>query len=311
MDNGNINNATPKQSTNAADMSFLDEKQSISFRIKDIVFLLLRNIHWLIIFAVVGGAIANFMARRQDRVYQSQAKILIRSGNDLGVSDNDTRELSIKSALGLRPFYSSTINNEMMILTSKTTIQRAVEELKLNVIYSTETRFLKRTKNLYGISPVELEFNEENFLLPGHLTIRIVDKEHVLILRPGHHSLLIPLDKRVITPMGSLTAHKTWAFVDKSVGMEIEVDHRDVSSVADYYRSKLVVKRNDERNTILNLYMKDYSPQRCADFINTVIRVYNDGAVNDKKRIINDTYNYINERINIVSSDLGAQENKA
>ena len=49
MDNGNINNATPKQSTNAADMSFLDEKQSISFRIKDIVFLLLRNIHWLII----------------------------------------------------------------------------------------------------------------------------------------------------------------------------------------------------------------------------------------------------------------------
>ena len=247
MDNGNINNATPKQSTNAADMSFLDEKQSISFRIKDIVFLLLRNIHWLIIFAVVGGAIANFMARRQDRVYQSQAKILIRSGNDLGVSDNDTRELSIKSALGLRPFYSSTINNEMMILTSKTTIQRAVEELKLNVIYSTETRFLKRTKNLYGISPVELEFNEENFLLPGHLTIRIVDKEHVLILRPGHHSLLIPLDKRVITPMGSLTAHKTWAFVDKSVGMEIEVDHRDVSSVADYYRSKLVVKRNDER----------------------------------------------------------------
>ena len=54
--------------------------------------------------------------------------------------------------------------------------------------------------------------------------------------------------------------------------------------------------------------MRDSSPQRCADFINTVIRVYNEGAVNDKKRIISDTYNYINERINIISGDLDAQE---
>ncbi len=28
------------------DLSFLDDKQSVTFRIKDIVFLLLRNVHW-------------------------------------------------------------------------------------------------------------------------------------------------------------------------------------------------------------------------------------------------------------------------
>ena len=305
MDN-TTNNTNP--TPNYTNLSFLDEKQSVSFHIKDLVFLLLRNIHWLLIFALVGALVANFVARRQDKVYQSQAKILIRSGNSLGINDNDTRELSIKSALGLRPFYSSTINNEMMILTAKSTIQKAVEELHLNVIYSTETRFLKRTKNLYAISPVELEFDTNGFLLPDKLMIKIVDKEHAILRREGHHPLLVPMDKPVITPMGRLIVHKTWTFVDKSVGQEIKVEHRDISAVTDYYRSKLVVKRNDERNTILNLYMKDYSPQRCADFINTVIRVYNEGAVNDKKRIINDTYNYINERINVISNDLGAQE---
>ena len=169
MDN-TTNNTNP--TPNYTNLSFLDEKQSVSFHIKDLVFLLLRNIHWLLIFALVGALVANFVARRQDKVYQSQAKILIRSGNSLGINDNDTRELSIKSALGLRPFYSSTINNEMMILTAKSTIQKAVEELHLNVIYSTETRFLKRTKNLYAISPVELEFDTNGFLLPDKLMIK-------------------------------------------------------------------------------------------------------------------------------------------
>ena len=37
------------------DLSFLDDKQSVTFRIKDIVFLLLRNVHWLLLFAIVGA----------------------------------------------------------------------------------------------------------------------------------------------------------------------------------------------------------------------------------------------------------------
>ena len=306
MDNTNNTNTNPIP--NYSNLSFLDEKQSVSFHIKDLVFLLLRNIHWLLVFALIGGLIANFVARRQDKVYQSHAKIMIRSGNNIGLNDNDTRALTIRSAIGLRPFYASTINNEMMILTSKSTIQKAVEELQLNVMYSTETRFLKRKKNLYAISPVELEFDSNSFLLPDRLMMKIVDKEHVLLCRKNHHSLLVPLDSYVITPMGRLMVHKTWTFVDKSVGQEILVEHRDLSAVSEYYRSKLVVKRNDERNTILNMSMKDYSPQRCADFINAVIRVYNEGSVNDKKRIINETYNFINERINVISEDLGAQE---
>ena len=135
------NKSTNDNSTNVSqtNLSFLDDKQSVSFHIKDLVFLLIRNIHWLVIFAVLGGLIANFIARRQEKVYQSTARILIRSGNDLGINDDDTREASIRSALGLRSFYSSTINNEMMILTSKSTIQKAVEDLHLNVVYSTKT----------------------------------------------------------------------------------------------------------------------------------------------------------------------------
>ena len=304
------NKSTNDNSTNVSqtNLSFLDDKQTVSFHIKDLVFLLIRNIHWLVIFAVLGGLIANFIARRQEKVYQSTARILIRSGNDLGINDDDTREASIRSALGLRSFYSSTINNEMMILTSKSTIQKAVEDLHLNVVYSTKTRFFHRNKDLYGTSPVEIEFLDDDLEHPRFLTLRIIDKSHVLIIRSDKAALYVPIDVPVITPMGRCIVHKNWPFDEHSIGQDITVEHRDIAAVTDYYRNKLIVRRNDERNTILNLTMKDGSAQRCADFINTVVRVYNDGAVNDKKRIISDTYNYINERINIISGDLDAQE---
>ena len=69
MDNTNNTNTNPIP--NYSNLSFLDEKQSVSFHIKDLVFLLLRNIHWLLICALIGGVIANFVARRQDKVYHS------------------------------------------------------------------------------------------------------------------------------------------------------------------------------------------------------------------------------------------------
>jgi uncharacterized protein involved in exopolysaccharide biosynthesis len=153
MDNkvSSNNNSSSHQEENQTNLAFLDDNQSVSFRVKDLVFLLLRNLHWLIIFAVIGGLIANFHSRRQEKVYQSSAKVLIRNGNDVGVSDSDTRELSVRTALGLRSFYTTTINNEMMILTSKSAILKVVEELKLNVVYSTKTDILKREKSLYGV----------------------------------------------------------------------------------------------------------------------------------------------------------------
>jgi hypothetical protein len=288
------NNSSSHQEESQTNLAFLDDNQSVSFRVKDLVFLLLRNLHWLIIFAVIGGLIANFHSRRQEKVYQSSAKVLIRNGNDVGVSDSDTRELSVRTALGLRSFYTTTINNEMMILTSKSALLKVVEELKLNVVYSTKTDILKREKSLYGVSPIEIEYAEDEFMEPDYLSIRVIDKDNVLIIRPGSHSLYVPMEKVVVTPMGKLIVHKTWAFDNDIIGNEIKVDFVNKEMMADYYRSKLHVERNDDRNTILNIYLRDSSPQRCADVINMVVRVYNEGAVNDKKRIINETYNFIN-----------------
>ena len=291
-----------------SDLSFINRQQLSGYHVKDILFLMLRNLHWILLCAAVGAFLSYLFSSRQERIYESNAKILIRSGAGLNINDDDAREGVIKNALGMSSFYSSSINNEIMILTSKTTILKAVEDLHLNINYTTKTRLTRRTKDLYGISPVIVDFNDADRQTQGSFVVRIASQDSVEILQNDFPAIAAAFDNPVITPLGSITVHRTWNYTPSDNGKEITVNLRNAQAIADQYRHALTVIRDDEKNSIVNISINDISALRAADFINAVIRAYNEGAINDKKRIISETYNYINERLSVLSHDLGAQE---
>ena len=100
----------------------------------------------------------------------------------------------------------------------------------------------------------------------------------------------------------------TWFYQPSFYRIPIRVTRVSPYSVSDYFRNALRVERESDISTIVNIALRDPSPIRAADVINEVVRVYNEDAVNDKKRIIAYTYDYINERIAMIHSDLGTQE---
>ena len=126
---------------------------------------MLRNAHWLILCGIVGAVIAGYHVRHQDRVYASNARLLIKgSSTD---SESGIREASIKNMFSTRTLYNSSINNEMMILTSKSALTEVSRNLKLNIIYTAKTRLVKRAKDLYGESPITIDFidnGEEDYV---------------------------------------------------------------------------------------------------------------------------------------------------
>ena len=61
MDNNKI--------ANNNETSFLDDDANSGFKFKDFLFLVLRNLHWFILCAVVGGVIAYYQVRKQERIY--------------------------------------------------------------------------------------------------------------------------------------------------------------------------------------------------------------------------------------------------
>lgn len=291
---------------NSNDLAFLDGKKNKPIHIKDILFTILRNIHWLILCGAIGALVANFIVRRQDRIYESSAKVVLRGNTNNG--DNTLREASVKGMFTNKPLYNSTINNEVMILTSKTTMLRVVENLKLNVSYIAYSKVLKRKKDLYGESPITVSFVDNNDNEYVSLSITPVNNDHIRIQYGEFNTILAPIDDTIATAAGRIVVNRTWFYTPEYYNTPIIVTHAKTMDMAEYYRHAINVIRDDDYNTIVNLSLRDLSPMRAADLINEVIKVYNEDAINDKKRIIAYTYDYINERLSLLHSDLGDQE---
>ena len=288
--------------------SFLDNKRGPSFHIKDALFLLLRNLHWLLLFAALGAAVGIMKVKREVPTYASSAKIMIRSSSGISNADFATREAAVKSAFAGERLYNSSVNNEIMILTSKTTMLDAARNLKLNVSYVVKTKFMHRDKDLYTESPIIVDFidcDEEKYV--GYTVTPLNDKK-VAVSGNGFTTIKMNLGDTVSTPLGTIAVHSTWFYLPEYFNVPISVSHQALTDVAERYRGSLSVARDDTRNAVVNIYLNDVSPVRAADVINEVIKVYNDDAINDKKRIINETYAYINERVEALNVELGTQE---
>ena len=290
------------------DTSFLDEKKTQKIHVKDILFTVLRNIHWLILCGAIGAVVAGYYVRHENRIYSSSARILIK-GSSTGENGNTIREASIRNMFSTRTLYNSSINNEMMILTSKSAMLEVARNLKLNITYTAKTRIVNRVKDLYGESPFTIDFidnSEDEYIsfdacVDNHegvtLSIRDYEQQHV------------PFEDTVATPFGRIVVHKTWFCSNGYLHTPIHVTHNNMNAVADMYRGAMQVFRDNDLNTIINITLNDASPIRASEVINEVIKVYNEDAIKDKKRIIAYTYDYINERLSLLHSDLGTQEN--
>ena len=67
MSTNNIENQ--KQNQNPNDINaFFDEDSNSGFKFKDMVYLILHNLHWFVLFATVGGIIAYYMVHKQERI---------------------------------------------------------------------------------------------------------------------------------------------------------------------------------------------------------------------------------------------------
>ena len=93
-------------------------------------------------------------------------------------------------------------------------------------------------------------------------------------------------------------------------GTSINVQKRPMNSVVGAYIGALGIQQEEEEASILNLALKDNSAARAEDVINMLITVYNEEAIKDKNQVAVNTANFINERLIIISKELGGVESE-
>lgn len=217
---------------------------------------------------------------------------------------------TLMSSLGSRRIQLNytAINSEIFSIKSKTAMLEVVDHLNLNVDYKYQSKVVKRIHDLYGESPVDVKFIDFNG--SQSLTLVITPKSDSLVtVTEGE---LAPIrgafGDTLVTSATRIVVDKTWFLTDSYYDTPITVTYSSVNSVADKYRGALSVTRNADLDNVLRLSIRDTSPIKAAAILNEVISVYNNTAVNSKKAVIAETYDYINDRLNSLDEDLSVQE---
>ena len=99
---------------------------------------------------------------------------------------------------------------------------------------------------------------------------------------------------------------------NKSLALLTDVAYRldtirtksEAKRVAQALQGGLTTTLDDEKSTIINLKYTDTSPERAERVLNTIIEVYNERWINEKKQMARNTASFIDERLVVIEKSL-------
>ena len=280
-------------------------------------------IHWpwfvgAVLVCLIGAWIYLRMATP---VYNISATVLIKDDKKGG----NTGGMAGLEELGLSGLISSSqnIDNELEVLRSKTLVKEVVNQQNLYVSYADQDEF--PSKNMYKTSPVIVSLTPqeaeklsdpmivEMSLYPqGSLDVGVTigDKEY-----QKHFEKLpavFPMDEGTLAffqSPDSLMANKDTT--EESSAQNVRRITAKINSpmkVARVYCENLTIEPTSKTTSVAVISLKNSSLQRGQDFINQLLEMYNRNTNNDKNEIAQKTAEFIDERIDIISKELGNTE---
>ncbi len=205
------------------------------------------------------------------------------------------------------------VANEILQFRSKRLVREVVQRLHADMSYQIEEGL--RTNELYTQSPVLVYFPDALPEQSFALTVTPKDKKSVVLSDfsgiNAKPSYTIPLNDTVTIIKGVRVVATPTNYYSKSwMGTSIRVHKRPLESVVNYYKNAIGIQQEEEESSILTLALKDNSPAKAEDMLNTLINVYNEEAIKDKNQVAVNTANFINERLIIISKELGGVESE-
>ena len=285
--------------------------------IQEILFRYLIHWPWFVVSVIVCVALAWGYLRLTTPVYNVSATVLIKDEKK-GGGANMSSELE---KMGMNGFVSSSSNieNEIEVLTSRTLAREVVSSLGLFVTYMDEDKFPKR--ELYRTSPVLVSLTpQEADKLPqtmevgmslhpsGVMDVQIKVGEKEYRKRFEKLPAVLPTDEGTVA---FFTNNDTLS----SVRPESVTKERHITayinrpfSVAKGYAGSLSITPTSKATSVVTVSLKNSNTQRGKDYIDKLLEMYNVNANNEKNEVAQRTAEFIDERIGIISKELGSTE---
>ena len=295
----------------------LGEQSEEQVNIQELLFRYLIHWPWFVISIIICIACAWGYLRLTTPIYNISATVLIKDEKKGGGASMS----SDLEKMGLEGFVSSSSNvdNEIEVLRSKSLARKVVNNLGLFVTYMDEDEF--PSKELYHTSPVLVSLtHQEADKLPGRMEINMILQPTGALgvqITVGEKEYRKQFDK---LPAVFPTDEGTVAFFANNdtlsaVCPENITKERHITafinrpfSVLKEYVNSLSIAPTSKTTSVVVISLENTNTRRGRDYINKLLEMYNINANNDKNEVAQKTAEFIDERIGIISKELGSTE---
>lgn len=252
-----------------------------------------RNWPWFVASLILALAAAYVYLLYQQPVYKVQASVLVKDEKKGISGESLMKELDIFTT-------SKVVENEVEILKSYSLMDKVVGNLGVDIRYYNPTRTAK--KEIYSESPIRLLVEKPNSeLYTEKLEFTFVDNKSINL-----NGKVYPVNQSINTPYGQLRI-----FARKPLSNRLEPVIAAVTArteAVEQYLENLKVEPTAKQSTVLAMSLQETVPDKGEAILNQLINEYNKEAIVDKNKEANNTLNFIEDRLALISGELSTVE---
>ncbi|QBA63902.1 GumC family protein [Muriicola soli] len=283
------------------------ERNSESFDFKEYLRKYTRHWKWILLSVLICLGIAFLVMRYDIPEYLAQASIRIKD-SDSSSQLNVFQDLDVFANQD-----QSIVEDEILILKSRSYLKEVVRRLSLNRRIFVKGQIID--SEIYRDSPFNFNFIAPDSIIEAmsyEFHLRISSKETFgFSLDDSENFTSFQFGKTIETPAGELIITPNMEDIGDLYGNQYRIVISPVTRVAQNYKDRISILPEEKGSMVLGIYLRDPVLQRAKDVINTLIQVYNESTISDKKAIADKTSSFINDRINSLYAELSTVDQTA
>ena len=276
-------------------------KEDRSINLLDIFRYLFFQWKWFLLSILIFGGYYLYQYSKTPFIYSRSETIMIKTIQNTMPTTRITRTSA----------NAVSVASEILQLRSKELMRKTIARIDGDVSYSIKKGL--RRYELYKDAPIKVNFVNARAEDGFSFQIRHIDQDHVALSTFSKYGnigteMKVKLNQTVRTPVGELKVTRAAGYQELAFEYPITVRKYPREQMVGYYMSNLKINQMEEDASLLQVFIEDNSPQRADDLITTLVTVYNEDAVEDKNKVAINTAEFIQDRIQIIESELGSVE---
>ncbi len=256
---------------------------------------------WILISMALFYTLSTIYLRYTQPQFLSKTSLMLQKSKS-----NNNAALSDLKNLGMGVSGDDELEGETTVITSKPLLQRVVENLDLNISVASIGKI--KEVELYKDSPIQgsiIELKNESSFSGATIHIETLGNNKFKIIEGVNENAVFSFNRPISLVFGVIQLNTKNDF---SKGSQFKIQIKSTSSIIKSLEGAISVSLPQGKGLLMDLSLVGTVPQKSEDILNELTKQYNIEGVNDKNLEAQNTQDFINERLEIITADLDGVE---